>query len=223
MTVTRWWWVRHAPVTEDGGCIYGSSDVKANCEDRPAFEGLARMLPHGAVWVTSHLSRTADTAAAIRAAGHPGSDPAEALVERAVAEQNFGTWQGRPRAEVYAEIGDRHNFWLAPAETRPPEGESFVEVSERVAGAVRRLTAAHGGRDIVCVAHGGSIRAALRLALDLPPRGALAFSIDNLSVTRLDHIAGEDGPEGDDGVWRIVLVNHAPHDGAGALASAPVA
>jgi broad specificity phosphatase PhoE len=223
MVVTRWWWVRHAPVTEDGGCIYGSSDVKANCGDRPAFEGLARMLPHGAVWVTSHLSRTVDTAAAIRAAGHPGSDPAQAFVERAVVEQNFGTWQGRPRAEVYAEIGKKHNFWLAPAETRPPEGESFVEVSERVAGAVRRLTAAHCGRDIVCVAHGGSIRAALRLALDLPPRGALAFSIDNLSVTRLDHIAEEGGPEGADGVWRIVLVNHAPHDGGAALASAPVA
>jgi alpha-ribazole phosphatase len=211
MTVTRWWWVRHAPVTEDGGCIYGCSDVKANCEDRPSFAGLARMLPHGAVWVTSHLSRTADTAAAIRAAGHPGYDPGKAFVERALAEQNFGTWQGRPRAEVYAEIGARHNFWLAPAETRPPEGESFVEVSERVAGAV-------GGRARRPAPPAGGV-GALRLALDLPPRGALAFTVDNLSVTRLDHIAEESG----DGVWRIVLVNHAPHDGAAALASAPVA
>ena len=219
MTETRWWWVRHAPVTADGGRIYGSSDVKADCGDGPAFEGLAGLLPRGAVWVTSHLSRTLDTAAAIRAAGHPGPSPAEALIEPAVAEQHFGAWQGRPRAEVFREIGDRHGFWLAPAETRPPGGESFVEVGERVAAAVRRLTAAHGGRDIVCIAHGGSIRAALRLALNLPAQSALSFTVDNLSVTRLDHVAGA-SPEG---AWRIMLVNHPPRPGPATLATAPLA
>jgi len=29
--VTRWWWIRHAPV-RDGGRIYGQSDLPCDCE-----------------------------------------------------------------------------------------------------------------------------------------------------------------------------------------------
>ena len=43
------------------------------------------------------------------------------------------------------------------------------------------------GRTIVAVAHGGTIKAALALALQLETEAALAFAIDNCSITRLDH------------------------------------
>jgi broad specificity phosphatase PhoE len=80
--------------------------------------------------------------------------------------------------------------------------------------AVRRLSAEHAGRDIVAVAHGGTIRAALALALGLEPERALALSVDNCSLTRLERIAGpvssrpprEDGDE----AWRVVRVNQPP-------------
>ena len=74
----------------------------------------------------------------------------------------------------------------------------------RTAAAVERLTEAHRGRDIVCVAHGGTIRAALAMALDLGPAGALAFTIDNVSLTRIDriHSAPPGAPR-----WRVRLVN----------------
>ena len=26
-TTTRWWWVRHAPVTVNNGCVYGQTDL----------------------------------------------------------------------------------------------------------------------------------------------------------------------------------------------------
>jgi broad specificity phosphatase PhoE len=77
---------------------------------------------------------------------------------------------------------------------------------ERVAAAVARITREHAGRNIVAVAHGGSIRAAVALALGLEPEAALALSIDNLSLTRLDHI---DGPGNGHG-WRVGSVNLPP-------------
>ena len=199
--VTRWWWVRHAPVTQHGGRLYGRTDVPADTGESARFAALDRALPEGAVWITSALLRTHQTADAIAAAGH--AVPARA-VEPDLDEQDFGAWQGLTWDEVASERGGpAHKYWVAPAHVTPPEGESFAAVMERVAAAVDRRTARHAGADIVAVAHGGSIRAALALALGLEPERALAFSIDNLSITRIDHV---DGPARGD-AWRVVAVN----------------
>lgn len=200
--VTRWWWLRHAPVTNDGGRIYGQSDVECDVSDRAAFAALARLLPRDAVWVASHLKRTRMTANAIRAAGLEAPEP---IIEPALAEQNFGAWQGQVRAEVFARNPDWRGFWLAPADTAPPGGESFVDVIARTGAAIRRLTAAHAGRDIVAVAHGGTIRAALAIALKLEPEMALAVVTDNLALTRIDHIVRREGE-----AWRVSAVNLPP-------------
>jgi alpha-ribazole phosphatase len=44
------------------------------------------------------------------------------------------------------------------------------------------------------------------LALGLAPEAALAFTIENCSITRIDHI---DGPGMGHG-WRVVTVNRPP-------------
>ena len=199
--VTRWWWVRHAPVTDHGGRLYGRTDVPANTGERARFDALARALPAGAVWLTSALRRTHQTADAIAEAGH--AVPERAL-EPDLDEQDFGAWQGLTWDALAAERGRlAHKYWVAPATVTAPDGESFVDVIERVTSAVRRRTAQHAGAHIVSVAHGGSIRAALALALDLDPERALAFSIDNLSITRIDHVEGP----ATGGAWRVVAVN----------------
>ena len=203
-TVTRCWWVRHAPVTADGGRVYGQSDIDCDTSDDAAFRGLAAILPRDAVWVASQLRRTHQTAAAIRAAGLSAPEP---LIEPDLAEQHLGDWQGRDRAEVFAENSDWRGFWIAPAHNAPPGGESFADLMGRVVPAVDRLVAAHGGRDLVLVAHGGTIRAAIAQALGLPPEGAMAFVVDNLSVTQIDHIAH---PAGGDHAWRVGTINRPP-------------
>lgn len=198
---TRWWWVRHAPVTGEKGRIYGVRDVEADVSDAAALSALAGRLPLRALWVTSPLKRARQSAAALAAAG---ADMNDCIVEPDLAEQNFGSWQGLTYAEIDQLRGvPASKFWLAPADLAPPGGESFADVAARVTRVVTRLNAAHGGRDIVTVAHGGPIRAALGLALGLDPETALRFSIDNLSSTRLDHILGADG----DDAWSIVAVN----------------
>lgn len=201
-TRTRWWWVRHAPVTSTDGRIYGNTDPSANVEDPPTYAALARMLPTGGALVTSHLRRTHQTAEAIRAAGLGLPEP---IIEADLAEQNFGDWQGRKREEVYAELDPKHLFWLAPARTRAPGGESFVDLMERAGVVIDRLTAQHAGRDIISVGHGGVIRAAIGHALGLDPEIALACQVDNCSITRLDHFGPTDShPEG---AWALFHVN----------------
>jgi len=199
---TRWWWIRHAAVTSDGGRIYGQTDIECDVSDREAFSALAEILPRNAVWVASNLKRTQMTARAIREAGLAAPEP---IVEPALAEQHFGTWQGRVRDEVYAERHDWRGFWLAPAHAAPPGGESFVDLIRRAQAAILRLNESHAGRDIVAVAHGGTIRAALAIALRLDPEMALAFSTDNLALTRIDHIAQREGE-----AWRVGGVNLPP-------------
>ena len=203
--VTRWWWIRHAPVVNHGGRLYGQTDLSADTTERTRFEALARALPAGAVWLASALRRTHETAAAIADARADTKQEAPLWdVEPDLGEQNFGAWQGLTWGELAARRGDlAHKFWVAPADFTPPGGESFAQVVERVAPIIDRRTARHEGGDIVAVAHGGTIRAALACALGLAPERALAFSIDNLSITRIDRV---DGPAAG-GAWRVVSVN----------------
>ncbi len=203
---TRWWWVRHAPVTANKGRIYGQNDMQADTDDPETYSGLAHALPSGAVLVTSNLKRTHQTAAAIADAG---LDLAAPIIEPDFAEQNFGDWQGQHVHEIRAEVGPRHPFWLTPANQRAPNGESFSDLWTRVTGAIERLTKSHKNRDIIAVAHGGTIRAALGMALGLEPDRALSFSLDNCSITRIDQVPP--GPHHPDGSWAVVHANYRAH------------
>jgi alpha-ribazole phosphatase len=71
----------------------------------------------------------------------------------------------------------------------------------RVGPAIDGLVEAHAGEDIVIVAHGGSIRAAVAHAMGVGGEPVLALSVKNLSLTRLE--------KGDTG-WRVAAVNEEP-------------
>ena len=75
-----------------------------------------------------------------------------------------------------------------------PGGESFVDQISRARAGLAALPPG----DVVLVAHSGTIRAVLAIALDLAPDGALRFVIDPLSLTRVDRL---------DSGWRVVAVN----------------
>ena len=157
--------------------------------------------------MTSDLQRTTQTAAAIGAAGLELPDP---IIEPAFREQCFGDWQGMLYEDFETlRLGNKlgHQHWLSPAHERPPKGESFADVIARVVPAITRYTAGYPGREVVAIAHGGTIRAAISLALALEPEAVLSISIDNLSATRLDYI--EDERVGS--AWRVVTVNRPSH------------
>src|ERR1700692_953918 len=202
VVATRWWWVRHAPVREDGGCIYGQKDLGCDTSDRVVFTAVGKILPRDAVWVSSNLKRTHQTAEAIWAAGFPR--PATMEHEAALAEQHLGQWQGMNRAEFLASrpVG---SHWFADIDVPAPGGESFMDLYNRVKGAIERINVEAAGKDVIAVAHGGTIKAALGLALGGEPEKGLAFDIDNCSVTRLDHFASAGHIS-----WRLPMVNQQP-------------
>ncbi len=206
--MTRWWWIRHAPVTANEGCCYGQTDFPCEVGDAAAFAALARKLPRHAVWIASPLRRTHMTAAALVAAGADGPEPIPGPglhVDADLIEQHFGQWQGMKYSDLHARRGDQwHRFWLAPAHETPPGGESFAALTQRVQRAILRLSAEHAGCDIVSIGHGGTIRAALALALGISPEAVLAFSIDNLSLTCIEHFPEPGHAHG----WRVAAVNH---------------
>ena len=197
MTTTRWWWVRHGPVNNPEGQIYGRADPAANLSDEARLRALAGQLPDAAVWVTTTLRRARDTACWL--AGRVPGTPTVRQDDR-FREQSFGDWEGATWESIPAE--ESAGYWRDPVTSVPPGGESFADVIERVASAIDHLNGAGAGGDIVVVAHAGAIRAALVHALACPPEGGLAFQLAPLSLTRLDAIR-RDGKVW----WRVGGVN----------------
>jgi alpha-ribazole phosphatase len=182
---TRLWLVRHAPVMGVHGVLH-DLEALADIGDEAALSRLRAQLPDEHSAVTSAAHRAQETALAL------GLGP---RVEPAFNEQNFGEWTGRSHDELRRAFDAAYDdFWRAPASNRPPGGESFVEQIARVRGAIDALPAG----DVIVVAHGGTIRAALAIALDIAAEAALGFVIDPWSLTRLDRLQQ---------AWRVVWVN----------------
>jgi alpha-ribazole phosphatase len=202
--ITRFFLVRHALVEPSARLtMYGAMDVGlcqlALTQEAAAYRWLAARLPHPARWCVTPLSRTRATAAAIFAAGYPET-PLETQPD--LIEQGLGEWEGLPHEAFAALLRERpHPFWSIAAAERPPGGESFTDVIARVGPVLDRLVEEEAGRDVVIVAHGGSIRAALAHAMGTTPEAVLAFSIKNLSLTRLEKVGAD---------WRVAAVNEEP-------------
>lgn len=181
----RLWLIRHAPVAGPKGVVH-AVDAPADISDAAALAALRAKLPVGAAVFASPSVRTLATAAGL------GLQP---IVEPDFSEQDFGDWTGRRHDDLAREPGDAyHAFWRAPADSRPPGGESFADQVARVRDGLARLPVG----DAILVVHSGTIRAALAVALELSPEQALRFAIEPLSLTRIDRVAGG---------WRVVGVN----------------
>ncbi|MGR4000239.1 MAG: histidine phosphatase family protein [Alphaproteobacteria bacterium] len=182
---TIFWWVRHAPVAH-GGLLYGGGSdwpAEIDIEDR-LWPRLAGSLPRDAVWVTSGLRRAQETSRAILRHYSLEASGVSPLIEEDFNEQRFGRWEGCS----YQELERLHPrswgaFWQEPHGYRPPEGESFSDQVLRVRGGLEGLMARYSGRDIVIVCHGGTIRAALTIALDIPLERSFSIRIDNNSLS----------------------------------------
>jgi alpha-ribazole phosphatase len=190
---THWWWLRHAPVPGPEGRIHGRFDWPADTGDRGAFAALAKQLPKNPVVISSGLLRAQQTLDGLQ---RSGLELAPAEIARDLAEQDFGRWDGRTWTELEKEDNRILKvFWADPAGTAPPNGESFASMVTRVRAAILRLGQAHAGRDMLLVAHAGTIRSALAVALRANPETVLNFEIAPLALVRIDQ---------SDGAWRVV-------------------
>jgi probable phosphoglycerate mutase len=94
-------------------------------------------------------------------------------------EKDFGTWEGLTDIEIDQRFPDARaqNVW--------GDGETTLELKERVVGALQRIADTHPGGRVLVVSHGGPLRAVLRhCEVEREDR------IGNCAVLRLEAEAG---------------------------------
>lgn len=138
-------------------------------------------------WVgTSDLSRAANTAALL---GFP-----DAVRDARFREINVGSWGGRSIAELGALEGEVYAKWRQGVFT-PPGGESWPDFTNRIRTALMAVVAT-GHEKILVVAHGGVIRAAVEILLNVTPSklaAAAPATVASFSISM------------EDGEWRAQL------------------
>jgi probable phosphoglycerate mutase len=114
----------------------------------------------------------------------------------------MGRWDGLTAGEIQAREPAAFADWMARIGEFPfPGGESVPDLLARAWPVFEALAAAHAGRAIGVVAHGGTNRAILCRALGLPLARLLALGQDYGALTVLAHETGG---------WRLRRLNERP-------------
>ena len=148
--------VRHGRTEANaGGRLQGRLDLPLDALGRAQAAALAGApaLASASRVVCSPLLRTRQTAEAL---GLPTT------VDERWVELDYGTWDGLPLADVPRDVWAA---WRADLAFRPPQGETLVELAERVRSACAELREEAAERDVVVVSHVSPIKAATAWAL----------------------------------------------------------
>jgi ribonuclease H / adenosylcobalamin/alpha-ribazole phosphatase len=137
--------------------------------------------------VTSPLRRAVRTAQEVAAAS---GAPVEA--DEGFREADFGAWDGLTFSEVRERWPAELTAWLADPAVAPPGGESFLDASARVNGALRRVLAGHRGQTVLIVSHVTPIKTLVAAALLAPPPALYRMHLDVAALCQVDWYA--DGP-----------------------------
>lgn len=151
-------------------------DVPAELGDPTVWAPLQRLVAEVPHKVCSPALRCRQTAGAL----WPADDNID--TDPRLWEQDFGAHDGLDFASI-PDLGPLTQAELAAY--RPPNGESFADMVVRVGPVIEALAdMARASGPVAVVAHAGTARAALALALGTVPP-ALGFEIAPWSVTRL--------------------------------------
>ncbi|MEO5878018.1 MAG: histidine phosphatase family protein, partial [Streptosporangiaceae bacterium] len=139
------------------------------------------------VIVASPLRRAQDTAAAV-------AEVTGAVIhtEAGFRETDFGIWEGLSFGEVKEGWPVQLDDWLGDPEASPPGGESFAEVSRRVAVARDKMLVRHLHKTVLLVSHVTPIKLMIQAALDAPHSILYRLNLDTASLSTIDWYA--DGP-----------------------------
>jgi broad specificity phosphatase PhoE/ribonuclease HI len=148
---------------------------------RKQAEAAARYLAERggiAAVISSPLQRAYDTATtAAKALG------LDVTVDDELIETDFGAWEGLTFAEAAERDPDIHLRWLRDTSLRPPGGESFNDVQQRIERAGSRITTDYAERTVLVVSHVTPIKTLLRLALDAGPGILYRLHLDLASLS----------------------------------------
>jgi alpha-ribazole phosphatase len=120
----------------------------------------------------------------------------------ALREMDMGRWDGLTAAEIEAQEPEAFRDWMANLGHFPfPGGESLEDLAARAWPVFQAIVAAHAGRAIAVVGHGGTNRMLLCQILGMPLGRILVFGQDYAALSVLAHR---------DGGWQLSRLNEVP-------------
>ncbi|MET0997714.1 MAG: histidine phosphatase family protein [Marmoricola sp.] len=203
--------VRHGVTDSTVGKLFSgglaSSNPPLNVEGlaqaRATAEWLAPMADTFDALVSSPVRRTHQTAEVL--GRHLGL---EIETEDAIAEMEFGSWDGMSFSDVHEQFPDELSEWLGDLDAAPHGGESMRTVQKRVLAGRDRIVAAHPGQTVVAVSHVTPIKTLVVDALGAPLEAVYRMELAPASVTVISYFLG--GPDADTPMASLRLFNGRP-------------
>lgn len=160
-------------------------------------ERLARDACEGALLIHSPLQRAVRTAEIIASVSGVVSDVS---VDPNWIELDYGSFDGLHQSEV-----DPHTWstWRANPEFRPPNGESLVDVENRVRVALNHVIE-QGRRTVIVVSHVSPIKAAITVAMGVNTEVVWRTRLDTAAISRITFARG---------AWSMTGFNDTSHLG----------
>lgn len=162
---TRFHLIRHAEYALTGVALGGRAPGHALTDSghaqAAALADSLGALRLGAV-VCSPMERAQETALPIAA-----RQTLDLTIDLAWNEVDFGDWTGQP-FDILADQPEWVRWNRFRSQSRPPNGETMLDVQSRAVAALHRLRTAHPGHEVAVISHGDVLRGVLLHALGMP-------------------------------------------------------
>ena len=199
--MTRVLLVRHGESTWNGlGRYQGRLDAELSSLGWRQAQALASALRGTDLHAiySSPLQRALKTAEVIA-----GGRALEVRVEPDLVEIDHGDWSGLEREEVARRYPELYRLWREePARAPMPQGESIMQVSERVTAAVARLVEAHPQQTLLLCTHDAALRALVCSLMGMSLDRMWWLRLDSGSLSTVEY----EGPEP-----RVIQLNDTCH------------
>jgi len=156
--------LRHGEL--EGGVKYrGRVDDPLTVAGRGAMDGVwTEVKPEIDLIISSPLSRCY-----IPATEWAKEAGIESVSDERIAEMHYGDWEGLTTDEIMARYPGVLEKWRAdPESVQVPNGESVLQLQDRIAAFWSDMCEAHDGKHLLLVAHSGSLRMLIAHILNAP-------------------------------------------------------
>lgn len=191
MKATRIYLVRHGESEANSKQVFiGHTDLDITEKGHLQAEAAAQYLKdiHADVIYSSHLLRAYNTALHTARVKNM-----EIIKTPKLREIYAGLWENlhiNEIAEKYSE--DRAVWQYNIGLSRPTGGESFIEVRDRIAVALKEIAEENEGKSVFCFTHAAVIRSISAFYMGLSPEETQSIPwVDNASVTELEYKDGK--------------------------------
>lgn len=184
MSHTRLFLIRHAEVEPKYHRTFGGRiDMNLSDLGHEQAKALARYLERhdfDAVYA-SPMKRVQQTLEPMARNGHSQPRTIDDL-----REVDFGDWTGLVWEQVQEQFGVSPYEWLVELEhARMPNAETGAQLCQRLEPVLNDIRSRHEGETVAVFCHGGVIRAALAILLELPLVKTAAFEVEYASLTEV--------------------------------------